>query len=170
MKKIYAAVTLTIFTGLLLSGCTGAPVESPSPGSTVSDVANPNSTTSGSESSAPSASANKSPSQSDSSNKSADQSAPAAAAVSPMPEPDEAQKASLTAEFKKIDPTLDTPQAIENARRTCTMIQRGGPEAAQLSFARRVLRDANIKPGAASDEAAKKIVEVIKSNGFCKTS
>lgn len=87
-----------------------------------------------------------------------------------MPAPDPAQRASLMTEFKKIDPALGTLQSIEDARAECRLILRGAPEGAQLATARRILRDAKTAPGAPSDAAAKKIIEVIKANGFCKAA
>lgn len=74
-------------------------------------------------------------------------------------------------EFKKIDPALGTLQSIEDARAECRLILREAPEGAQLATARRILKDVTTTaPGAPSNAAAKKIIEVIKANGFCKAA
>jgi hypothetical protein len=101
--------------------------------------------------------------------------APAAApapsvTAAPLAAPDPAQRASLMTEFKKIDPVLGTPKSVEDARYACRLILHGAPDGAQLATARRILKDAKVAPGAASDGAAKKIIDVIKANGFCKAA
>lgn len=124
VKKIISAAALTVLSGLLISGCAGAP----SPGPT------------------------------------------AVKSAAAMPSPSAAQQASLTAEFKKIHPALDSPRMVGDAVQDCRLILRGIPEAAQIANAKRFLRGAKIAPGAASEEAVKKFVQIIKTNGFCKAA
>lgn len=132
VKKTFSVAALTVLTGLLLSGCAGAP--SPTP----SDIPGPN---------------------------------PAATkpAVS-TPRPDAAQQTKLIAELRKIDPALETSRTVDNARQQCRVILRGEPEATQITFAKRIFRNANMSPGSSSDDTAQKIIAVIKSNGFCKAA
>jgi hypothetical protein len=63
----------------------------------------------------------------------------------------------------------NTPRTVEDARLECRLILHGTPEGAQLANAKRLMRDAKA-PGAASDDAAKKIIDVIKTNGFCQAA
>lgn len=85
-----------------------------------------------------------------------------------IPAPDPAQQASLMNEFKKIDPALGSPRHLEDAQQECGPILHGATEAAQLSVARRIFdRSA---PGSMSNDAARRVVDVIKANGFCVKS
>jgi hypothetical protein len=74
------------------------------------------------------------------------------------------------AEFKKIDPALGAPKSVEDARDECRLILHGTAEKGQIAVARQILKDAKAAPGAVTDDAAKKIIDVIKSNGFCKAA
>jgi hypothetical protein len=50
------------------------------------------------------------------------------------------------------------------------MIRLDAPEESQLAFAKNAFRNAGISSAASPDETAKKIIAVIKSNGFCKAA
>lgn len=90
------------------------------------------------------------------------------ATAAPIPAPNPAQKASLLAEFKKIDPALGEPRNLEDAMQACRLILHDAPEKVQVSKARQILDQA--APGASSNDAAKKVVDAIKANGFCVRS
>lgn len=78
------------------------------------------------------------------------------------------QRTSLMAELQKIDPALGTQRTVASARQGCRMILNGDPEEAQLAFAEKILRTANVQPDATSTEKAKKVIAAIKDSGACK--
>lgn len=84
------------------------------------------------------------------------------------PRLDAKQESSLLAEFKKIDPALDNRRSVEAARQQCRMILLNRPEEAQIAFAMNSFRNASTKSVESPEETAKKIITVIKNNGFCK--
>jgi hypothetical protein len=126
VRKASSFAALTLLTGLLLSGCSGAPAVTPT-----ADPVSTNSST-------------------------------------PEPKLNAVQRTSLIAELQKIDPALGTQRTVATARQGCRMILNGDSEENQLAFAMKALSTANIKPDATSADKAKKIIDVIKSNGFCK--
>jgi hypothetical protein len=81
---------------------------------------------------------------------------------------DETQHSNLVAELKKIDPELGEQKNVAAAQPICRIILRGDPEEKQLDFAKKMIRKTSIQPGPPTDEAAKKVIDVIKTNGFCK--
>jgi hypothetical protein len=83
---------------------------------------------------------------------------------------DETQRTNLVEELKKIDPSLGEQRNIVAAQPICRIILNGEPESTQLDFARKIVRKTSIQPGPPTEVAAKKIIDVIKSNGFCKES
>lgn len=161
MKKILSSAALTLLTGLLLAGCSAAPAASPEASTIKSpEVVSSDGTgfTPG-----PNQSIEPSPAATKPSNATNNQS-------SQMSRPDDSQKASLMAELEKIDPALNSTMALNGALRQCRLIQSDVPEDAQLSNAKQLLRGTKIESGAASEEAAKNIISVIKNNGFCKAA
>jgi hypothetical protein len=87
---------------------------------------------------------------------------PAAAA----PRPDAAQAASLKTELAKIDPGIATVRAVNNAQQECRGILAGWPEKKLTETTKRMF--AQRDPKSVSDDQANAIIEVIKTNGFCK--
>lgn len=83
---------------------------------------------------------------------------------------DAEHQASLLEEFRKIDPALDSRRSIQKARQQCRMILLNEPEEEQIAFAKDSFEKVIIKPVESPDETAKKIIAVIKSNGFCKAA
>lgn len=83
---------------------------------------------------------------------------------------DAKQQASLLEEFKKIDPSLDNRRSVEKARQQCRMILENNPEAEQIALAKESFGKRITKPAESPDETAKKIITIIKNNGFCKAA
>lgn len=78
--------------------------------------------------------------------------------------PTEAQKTALLAELVKVNPQLEGPRAVAGAIRTCSSILRGESEEVQIMS----VRDRFALSGQPlTDPDAKRILEVIKANGFC---
>lgn len=92
--------------------------------------------------------------------------APAPAKVS-APKPSDAQEQALVAELEKVKPELTGRQAIVGARAGCRAILAGGPDAAQVAEVR--ARFDKASDTSVSPAEAQKIIEIIKTNGFCTT-
>lgn len=123
MKKIFAAVSLSTLTAVLVAGCAGSPkTETPS--------------------------------------------SAAAAPASQIPKPDAAQAASLRAELAKINPLLDNDKAVDNSRNQCTSILGGSPADKLITAAKTRFTGGQME--SVSDAEAQQIIDVIKTNGFCK--
>lgn len=121
MKKIFAAVSLSTLTAVLVAGCAGSPkTETPS----------------------------------------------SAAPASQIPKPDAAQAASLRAELAKINPRLDNDKAVDNSRNQCTSILGGSPADKLITAAKTRFTGGQVE--SVSDAEAQQIIDVIKTNGFCK--
>jgi hypothetical protein len=130
MKKIFAAVSLSTLTAVLVAGCAGSPKTETPAASTA----------------APSSAA--------------------AAPASQIPKPDAAQAASLRAELAKINPLLDNDKAVDNSRNQCTSILGGSPADKFITAAKTRFTGGQVK--SVSDAEAQQIIDVIKTNGFCK--
>jgi hypothetical protein len=83
---------------------------------------------------------------------------------------EEAQRASLMTELQKIDPALNEPRILHGVMRQCRLNLNNAPEKVQLVNIQRLLKGTEMASGAASDTAAKKIIDVIKNNEFCKAA
>lgn len=94
---------------------------------------------------------------------------PTASAVS-APRLDENQHKDIVMELEKIHPALGEQRNVVAVQQGCRMILLGDPETAQLDYAKKILRNTEIQPGPPTDAAAKKIIDIIKSNGFCNES
>lgn len=86
------------------------------------------------------------------------------------PRLDENQHKDIVTELVKIHPALGEQRNVVAVQQGCRMILLGDPETAQLDYARKILRNTEIQPGPPTEEAAKKIIDIIKSNGFCSES
>lgn len=81
---------------------------------------------------------------------------------------DETQHKNLVSELTKIDPVLGEERSVVATQKVCRIILRSEPESVQIDAARTIVRHTEIQPGPPTDDAAKKIIEVINTNGFCK--
>lgn len=88
--------------------------------------------------------------------------APAAPSLS---KPTEEQRAALMTDLAKVNPQLEGPRALVGASLTCRSILKGEPEEAQIMMTRDRFSRSSDQPITEPD--AKRIIEIIKANGFC---
>lgn len=79
-----------------------------------------------------------------------------------------AQENTLRTQLRAVDPSLDTPRVMPNVMMVCKMMQRGTPEQAQRDQAERIFFRAADPNAAVPAGAPDRIIEVIKTNGFCR--
>lgn len=91
---------------------------------------------------------------------------PAVTFVSSIPKLNAAQEASLMNELAKIDPLLANEKSVDNARNQCHSILGGTSAANELVGAKARFTGRKVKT--VSDSEARRIIAVIKANGFCK--
>lgn len=98
---------------------------------------------------------------------------PTAAAPAPsdtpaltVAEPTEAQQMALMTDPSKVKPELVGPDLITGARLVCRSILAGDGEAVQVVKARD--RFSKVAGKAISEADAKRVLAIVKSNGFCK--
>lgn len=90
----------------------------------------------------------------------------AAGAATGIPRPDSEQEAKLREDLAEIDPALNNEKAFNSARNQCTDILGGmSPDKLILSTQAR-FEGAGVET--VTERDAKKILDVIKNNGFCK--
>lgn len=83
----------------------------------------------------------------------------------PTPPLDQAQETALRASLKAIDPSFADTKGVVNAQIVCRSIIRGVPEDGQVT----VVQERFSGPGSRMPETeARKILDAVKSNGFCK--
>lgn len=90
--------------------------------------------------------------------------APAATAVA-MAKPTEAQKTALMTDLAKMNPQFEGTRALISASLSCRSILKGEPEQVQVGTARD--RFSRVAGQAITEADAKKVLEIIKANGFC---
>lgn len=88
------------------------------------------------------------------------------AAAVEVPKPTAAQESRLKTEFAKINPAFNAQMAVSAAQRQCAGILEGWPEAKQLATTKMAFPTKGSKP--VTEAEAKRIIKVIKANGFCK--
>jgi hypothetical protein len=88
--------------------------------------------------------------------------------VSGIPKPSAAQEVRLLAELGKVHPALNHDRSVHRSRNVCGDILNKEKEAAILDRARKRFEGGSTGP--LTQEHAKKIVAVIKANGFCVKS
>lgn len=87
-------------------------------------------------------------------------------AAAAVPKPTAAQEASLKTELAKINPAINAQMAVSGAQQQCSGILEGWPEAKHLATTKMMFSTKKSKPIAEAE--AKRIIKVIKTNGFCK--
>ncbi|KRE44559.1 hypothetical protein ASG92_12895 [Arthrobacter sp. Soil736] len=91
--------------------------------------------------------------------------APAATPALSMAKPTEAQKTALMTDLAKVNPRIEGTRSFVSATLACRAILKGEPEEAQIMTVQdRFSRSAD-QPISEAD--ARRIVEIIKANGFC---
>ncbi|TSE17860.1 hypothetical protein B1A87_003015 [Arthrobacter sp. KBS0703] len=91
--------------------------------------------------------------------------APAASPAVSVAKPTEAQKTALMSDLAKVNPQLEGPRVLAIATLSCRSILKGEPEGVQIMAVRDRFSRVSDKP--ITDPDAKRIIEVIKTNGFC---
>ncbi|RNL49484.1 hypothetical protein D7003_18540 [Arthrobacter oryzae] len=90
----------------------------------------------------------------------------AAAAGKGIPKPTAEQEAKLLADIKKINSAFINRKTVDNARNQCTSILGGSPEATLVKTVKARFEGLGVE--SVSDLEAGQLLEIIRSNGFCK--
>jgi hypothetical protein len=88
----------------------------------------------------------------------------ASPAVSVAPATEE-QKAALMRDLAKVNPQLEGPRVLAVATLSCRSVLQGEPEEVQIMSVKDRFSRASDKP--LTDPDANRIIEIIKTNGFC---
>lgn len=91
--------------------------------------------------------------------------APAASPALSVGNPSEEHRAALMADLAKVNPQLEGSLAFVSASLTCRSILKGEPEEVQVGIA--LDRFSRVAGQAITEADAKKVLEIIKGNGFC---
>jgi hypothetical protein len=91
--------------------------------------------------------------------------APAATPALSMATPTEAQKAALMSDLAKVNPKFESTRSFVSAALICRAILKGEPEEVQIMTVQKRFSRSADQP--ITDADAKRIIEIIKANGFC---
>ncbi len=97
----------------------------------------------------------------------ASQSSTATALPDTLPGPDAAERKALLAELSAINPEFTDGQTVEDARRVCGGLLGGVPLDGLLVSVTNLFSDGRTTP-VADDDEARRILQVIGANGFCR--
>lgn len=92
--------------------------------------------------------------------------APSATPALTVAKPTEAQQTALMADLAKVKPELAGPEAFIGARLACRSILAGDTEGLQVAKTRN--RFSKAAGEAVSEADAKRVLKIVKTNGFCK--
>ncbi len=84
-----------------------------------------------------------------------------------LPGPDAAERKALLAELSTINPEFTDDQTVEDARRVCGGLLGGVPLDGLLVSVTNLFSDGRTTP-VADDDEARRILQVIGANGFCR--
>lgn len=83
----------------------------------------------------------------------------------PMPALDKTQEKALLAELKTVNPAFSDTRGIIGAQLACRNILRGTTETEQVTF---VQDRFSMQATRMAEPEALRVIEIVKSNGFCK--
>lgn len=87
------------------------------------------------------------------------------ASKSPMPAIDKVQEKAMLADLKAVNAAYSDTRGLIGAQLLCRNILRGTPETDQVAF---VQSRFSMTETRMPETEARRVIEVIKSNGFCK--
>jgi hypothetical protein len=86
--------------------------------------------------------------------------------ASSIPKPDADQEKELLTQLGAISPALNNAKSVSNSRNTCTSILGGSDDSKLVAATKTRFTGGDVKE--VTDEQARQILAVVKSNGFCK--
>jgi hypothetical protein len=82
-----------------------------------------------------------------------------------LTKPTEEQRVALMADLAKVNPQLEGPRTLVSVSLTCRSILKGESEEDQVVLTRDRISKSTDQP--ITDPDARRIIEIIKANGFC---